>query len=84
MSEAGLAVVQAGSPQAPKKPEPKTEIEKLDVALKAVDSAIVTLKAAIADARKCKVPGMDVSKNLGTKLGVLLKETQLPIPRKGA
>jgi hypothetical protein len=75
----GLAVV----PEAPKR-GPKTEIEKLQDALKAADAAIESLKRAVREAEKCDVPGMDVKRNLGGKLGALLSETGLAVPRKKA
>jgi hypothetical protein len=76
----GLAVVQEGPEKGPKK-GPKTELQRLQDALEAVDKAIETLKNAIREAGKVDVPGVDVRYNLGTKLGALLAETGLKIPR---
>lgn len=78
MSE--LAAVQDSGQQG-RKPGPKTELQRLQDALEAVDKAIETLKNAIREAGKVDVPGVDVRYNLGTKLGVLLAETGLKIPR---
>lgn len=78
----GLAVVQEPS-SASKGKGLTDEMRELTEALEAVDSAIEALKAAIRRAGRVKVPGMDVKRNLGGKLGTLLAETGLPIPRKG-
>jgi len=83
-----LDTLQVNRPEAPNgqadrasKRGPKTEYQKLEDALKVVDGAIETLKQTIKEAEACKVPGMDVRYNLGLKLGTLLKETGLKIPR---